>query len=81
MSNENNSLADSGSGKSDSGKCAEEFTLILTEPELTALWSLLTVAELRKDPRKVRNPVDAKLDQAMVSALAKVQRLMETPAK
>ena len=79
--NNDKGLGRSDGGKSDSEKCAGEFTLTLTEPELTALWSLLTVAELLKNPRKARDPVDSKLDQAMVSALRKVQRLMETPAK
>lgn len=78
-----NSQENKGLGRADkpvsADESAEGFVLKLTEPEMTAIWSLLTVAELRKDQKRARNPVDQKLDRAMKSALDKVQRLMETP--
>jgi hypothetical protein len=52
------------------------YNLELTEEELTCIWAALSVLDLNK-PLKPVSPSHARVDAGLVSALAKVEKLME----
>jgi hypothetical protein len=54
------------------------YNLELTEEELTCVWVALSVLDLHKPPKPV-SPSQARVDAGLVSALAKVDKLMQSP--